>query len=214
VALALHALEANLAWNAVSADDIHRTPGDALDALSPTEKAAVLDQLLDARPELRTDASRLAVQFLAPRTRTELIALQEKTATEVEQALRTLDIDQLETGSRSGLDYVDEYEAAEHLIERVLDPYEADVRRRLALGMLDAAEAVALGVLDGLDACEDEEHAPDHDPDHTNDGDDNDHDNDHDDHAREVLHYAGEDLAESYGHTIRELMHTAGRAVE
>lgn len=29
-----------------------------------------------------------------------------------------------------------------------------DVRRRLALGVLDAAEAVALGVLEGLDACE------------------------------------------------------------
>ncbi|MFT9474490.1 hypothetical protein [Streptomyces sp. 11-1-2] len=31
---------------------------------------------------------------------------------------------------------------------------ETDVRRRLALGVLDAAEAVALGVLEGLDACE------------------------------------------------------------
>ncbi|MER6526796.1 hypothetical protein [Streptomyces sp. NPDC001508] len=190
VALALHAVERQLPWHAVPADETRRAPGAALDTLTAVEKAAVLDRLLDARPELCTDADQLAIRLLAPRPRTELAALQERTAAEVEQALRTLDIAHLSTGHRPGVGYTDVYEAASRLIEPVIERHEADVRRRLALGMPDAAEAVALGVLDGLDACE------------------GDYDGD------EVLCYAGEDLAETYGHSFRELMRTAGRAVE
>jgi hypothetical protein len=190
VCLALHAVERCLPWHAAPADDTRRAPGEALDALTAQEKTAVLDQLLAARPELRTDADRLAVRLLAPCSRVELAALQERTAAEVEQALRALDIDHLSTGHRPGFGHTDVYEAVSRLIEPVIEQYEADVRRRLALGMTDAAEAVALGVLDGLDACE------------------GDYDGD------EVLCYAGEDLAETYGYRIRELMRTAGRAVE
>jgi hypothetical protein len=190
VALALHAVERRLPWHAAPADDPRRAPGEALHALTAQEKAAVLEQLLAARPELGTDADRLAARLLAPRARAELAALQERTAAEVEQALRTLDIDHLSTGHRPGSGYTDVYEAASRLIQPVIEQYEADVRRRLELGMTDAAEAVALGVLDGLDACEGEY-----------DGE-------------EVLCYAGEDLAEAYGYTVRELLRTAGRAVE
>lgn len=132
----------------------------------------------------------MAVHLLAPRARVELTALQEGTAAEVEQALRTLDSDHLGTGYRPGFGYTDGYEAVSRLIEPIIEQYEADVRRRPALGMPDAAEAVALGVLDGLDACE------------------GDYDGD------EVLCYAVEGLAETYGYKIRELMRTAGRAVE
>ncbi|MFC5854068.1 hypothetical protein ACFPZI_20340 [Streptomyces chlorus] len=190
VALALHAAERRLPWHATPADDARRAPGEALNALTAVEKAAVLDRLLDARPELRVEADRLAVRVLDPRARAELAALQERTAAEVEHALRALDADQLSAGHRPGFGYTDVHEAASRLIEPVIEQYEADVRRRLELGMLDAAEAVALGVLDGLDAC----------------GGDYDGD--------EVLCYAGEDLTETYGYTIRELMYTAGRAVE
>ncbi|MBT2443414.1 hypothetical protein J7E93_25630 [Streptomyces sp. ISL-36] len=190
VALSLHAVERGMSWQAVPVDDTRRTPGEALDALTAVEKAAVLDRLLDARPELFAEADQLAVHVLAPRARAELTALQEKTASEVEQALRTLDITHLSTGYRADFGYTDVYEAASRLIEPVIERYEADVRRRLALGMPDAAEAVALGVLDGLDACE------------------GDYDGD------EVLCYAGEGLAETYGYKIRELMLTAGRAVD
>lgn len=190
VALALHAVERRLPWHATPADDARRAPGEALSALTAVEKAAVLDRLLDARPELRAEADRLALRVLDPRTRVELTGLQKRTAVEVENALRALDVGQLSTGRRPGFGYTDVHEAASRLIEPVVERYEADVRRRLEWGMLDAAEAVALGVLDGLDACE------------------GDHDGD------EVLCYAGEDLAETYGYTIRELMHTAGRAVE
>ncbi|MBC9727519.1 hypothetical protein [Streptomyces sp. TRM68367] len=190
VALALHAVERRLPWHAAPADDTRRVLGEALHALTAQEKAAVLEQMLAARPELRTDADRLAARLLAPRARAEQAALQQRTAAEVEQALRTLDIDHLSTGHRPGFGYTDVYEAASRLIKPVIEQYEADVRRRLELGMTDAAEAVALGVLDGLDACEDDY-----------DGD-------------EVLCYAGEDLAEAFGYTIRELMRTAGRAVE
>ncbi|MGP3733090.1 hypothetical protein ACTWJ9_07690 [Streptomyces sp. GDS52] len=190
VALALHAVERRLPWHATPADDARRAPGEALGALTAVEKAAVLDRLLDTRPELHAEADRLALRVLDPRTRAELTVLQERIAVEVENALRTLDAGQLSTGHRPGLGYTDVHEAASRLIEPVVERYEADVRRRLEWGMPDAAEAVALGVLDGLDACEG-----------GHDGD-------------EVLCHAGEDLAETYGYTIRELMHTAGRAVE
>ncbi|MFI2260651.1 hypothetical protein [Streptomyces tubercidicus] len=82
------------------------------------------------------------------------------------------------------------YEAASRLIEPVIEPYETDVRRRLTLDMPEAAEAVALGVLDGLNGCE------------------GDYDGD------EVLCYAGEGLAATYGYTIRELLRSAGRGME
>ncbi|MEV0693635.1 hypothetical protein [Streptomyces sp. NPDC050388] len=190
VALALHAVERRLPWRATPAGDARRVLGEALNTLTAVEKAAVLDRLLDARPELRAEADRLAVRVLNPRARAELSTLQERTAVEVEHALRALEIDQLSTSYRPGFGYTDVHEAASRLIQPVIEQYEADVRRRLELGMLDAAEAVALGVLDGLDACEGEY-----------DGD-------------EVLCYAREDLAGTYGYTVRELMHTAGRAVE
>jgi hypothetical protein len=190
LALALHAVARRLPWHAGPADGTRRVPGEALEALTTLEKAAVLDRLLAARPELRMDADELAARLLAPRTRAGLAALRDRTAAEAEQALRALDIDHLSTGRRPGLGYTDVYEAAHRLIEPVIEQYETDVRRRLELGMTDSAEAVGLGVLDGLDACE------------------GDYDGD------EVLCYAGEDLAETYGHTIRELMRTAGRAVE
>lgn len=190
VALAFHAVEQRLPWHAAPADATRRAPGEVLDALTAQEKAAVLDQLLAARPELSADADQLAARLLAPRAGADVAALQERTAAEVEQALRGLDVDQLSTGHRPGSGYIDVYEAVSRLIEPVIGRYEADVRRRLELGLIDAAEAVALGVLDGLDASE------------------GDYDGD------EVLCYAGEDLAETYGYKIRELMRTAGRAVE
>ncbi|WPB90891.1 hypothetical protein [Streptomyces malaysiensis] len=188
VALALHTVERGLPWR--TRPTTRRTPGEALHALTAVEKATVLDRLLDARPELRTEADKMAVRLLAPCERTELTSLQEETAADVEQALRALDTGSLTTGYRPGCGYTDVYEAASRLIEPVIEQHEADVRRRLALGMPDAAEAVALGVLDGLDACEGDY-----------DGDD-------------VLCYAGENLAEIYGYKIRELMRTAGRAME
>jgi hypothetical protein len=50
VALVLYAVDRRLPWHAVSADNSRRAPGQALDALTAPEKAAVLDRLLAARP--------------------------------------------------------------------------------------------------------------------------------------------------------------------
>ena len=35
-------------------------------------------------------------------------------------------------------------------MQQALEPYEQDVARRLSLGLTDAAQTIALGVLDGL----------------------------------------------------------------
>ncbi|MGJ3561122.1 hypothetical protein ACR6C2_34130 [Streptomyces sp. INA 01156] len=131
VALALHAVERRLPWHATPADDARRAPGEALSALTAVEKAAVLDRLLDTRPELHAEADQLALRVLDPQTRAELTDLQKRTAVEVENALRALDVGQLSTGHRPGFGYTDVHEAASRLIEPVVERYEADVRRRL-----------------------------------------------------------------------------------
>lgn len=188
VALALDAVAKGLEWRATPA---HADPaGDVYEALRPEEKGQVLDQLLAARTELRAAAITLARRLLLPQAAGGLAELQERTAAAVETALRELDIADLHAGYQPGGGNVDEYEAAGHLVSDVLAPFEEDVRRRLALGFMDAAEAVALGMLDGLDAC---------------DGEDGEYDGD------EVLCYAGEGLAENYGDTVRALLRNAGR---
>ena len=71
-------------------------------------------------------------------------------------------------------------------MEQAIEPFEEDARRRLRLGLTEAAQAVALGVLDGLEACKGS------------------YDED------EVLCYAGEDLAGDYGYQMRELLRETG----
>ncbi|MER5970426.1 hypothetical protein ABT112_11945 [Streptomyces sp. NPDC002055] len=190
VALSLHAVERGMSWQAVPVDDTCRPPVKPWAHSLPWRRPRCWTGCWMPAPNCLQKPISCPYRCWAPQARAELSALQEKTASEVEQALRALDVTHLSTGYRAGFGYTDVYEAASRLIGPVIERYEADVRRRLALGMPDAAEAVALGVLDGLDACE------------------GDYDGD------EVLCCAGEGLAETYGYKIRELMLSAGRAVD
>jgi hypothetical protein len=120
----------------------------ALDALSAAEKAAVLDELLAARPELREPAEACAARLMKDAGRSAV-------ADDVESALRWLDIDELNTraGHRPGFGYVDPAEAADEILDEALQPFLDDLQRRADLGMGPAATEVAAGILLGLYNC-------------------------------------------------------------
>ncbi len=120
----------------------------ALDALSAAEKAAVLDELLTARPDLREPAEAYAAQLMKDAGRSAV-------ADDVESVLKWLDINELNTraGHRPGFGYVDPAEATDEILDEALQPFLDDLRRRASLGMGSAATEVAAGILLGLYNC-------------------------------------------------------------
>ena len=120
----------------------------ALEALSAAEKAAVLDELLAARPDLREPAEACAAQVMTDADRVAV-------ADDVESALQGRDIEELNTraGHRPGLGYVHPAEAADEILDEALQPFLDDLHRRAGLGMISAAAEVAAGILLGLYNC-------------------------------------------------------------
>lgn len=125
----------------------------AFDALDPSERGAVLADLLAERPELRDDVERLA----AARLRT---TSADAVAGDVGWELESIELEDLagRAGRQPGRGYVHETEAAYELVEEALQPFVDDMLRRARLDMTEAAAAVALGIIAGLYACRD---APD-----------------------------------------------------
>lgn len=195
VAVALAAVDAGLPWAPAPTRDAERADGKAaLAALRAEEKAALLDALLRAHPELVAEARALAVRILDPHVAghrdhgsdhgsdygSDYDELRDRVAAEVEQSLRDLDIRNMNSGYQPGYGYVSPEDAAGQMVEDAIEPYIQDLRRRLELGLHQAAQAVGAGVVAGLRACEGS-YAGD-----------------------EVLCYAGEYLAENHGWGIRE----------
>lgn len=120
----------------------------ALNALSAAEKAAVLDELLAARPDLREPAEAYAVQVMTDTDRSAI-------AGDVEDALQGLDIEELNTraGYRPGRGYVHPSEAADEILDETLQPFLDDLQRRADLGVGSAAVELAAGILLGLYNC-------------------------------------------------------------
>ena len=117
----------------------------ALEALSAAEKAAVLDELLAARPDLREPAEAHAAQLMTDADRVAV-------ADDVESALQGRDIEELNTraGHRPGRGYVHPAEAADEILDEALQPFLDDLRRRAGLGMRSATAELAAGILLGL----------------------------------------------------------------
>jgi hypothetical protein len=120
-----------------------------LDSLGAAEQAALLEELLAIHPDLVAEAERRAGAMLETASRSD-------TAAEVVDALQALELEDMavRAGYQPGRGYVHEVEAAGELVEKALEPFLADVRRRVELGMTAAAHEVALGVLAGLRECD------------------------------------------------------------
>lgn len=117
----------------------------ALDALHGNESAAVLRALLETHPELRPEADQAARRLLEATT-------VETVAEDVAWALGYISLDDLaaRSGRVRGRGYVHENEAAWELVSEAAEPFIADLRRRAALGLADAAAIVATGIVAGL----------------------------------------------------------------
>lgn len=122
--------------------------GSVLDALTPGEKGALLDELLLARPDLTTAAENLAARRLETADRATI-------AEQVSTALKSLDHELLASraGYHPSTGYVHETQAAHDLLGETLQPFYDDIERRAALGKAEAALETALGVLLGLYDC-------------------------------------------------------------
>lgn len=122
-----------------------KTATPALDALSGSEHANVLTELLASHPELRPEAEQTAQRLLGTET-------VEAIAEDVAWALEAIPLEDLaaRSGRIRGRGYVHENEAAWEILSEVIEPFVIDLRRRAGLGMTDAAAAIAIGVVAGL----------------------------------------------------------------
>lgn len=111
-----------------------------LERLKPDEAAAVLRRLLEAHPNLLTEAEEMARSLLHQ-------ADSEEIAAEIEDEIRALDYEALNSrAGRHEWGYVEPSEAAEEILEETLEPFREDLKRHLELGL----EAEALEICKGL----------------------------------------------------------------
>jgi len=115
-----------------------------LQQLKEGEAAALFRSLLAKHPELSAEAEALAASAIGD------VAM-EDIAQETEEAVRSLDLDDLNSraGSHS-YGYVEPGEAAWELIEEAVMPLIEDIQRRLDAGQPGAALATCAGVVLGL----------------------------------------------------------------
>jgi len=125
---------------------VRKVQAKVLDALSPTEQAAVLADLLTAHPQLVEDADRLASAYLEHVDRGDV-------AGEVAGTLRSLTVEDVWERGRQEPGFVHENEAAWMAAEEAVQPYLDDMRRAAALGMHTTARETCWGIVRGLYEC-------------------------------------------------------------
>ena len=115
-----------------------------LDRLQPEEAHSVLERLLAAHPELRSEAQQIAKSVLSE-------VEFECVADDVADALLYLGLDELE--SRAGAHswgYTEPSEAAWELLEECVLPFIEDMKRQLELGLDVEALEICKGIVLGL----------------------------------------------------------------
>ena len=122
-----------------------RKASSVVESLIPIERSEVLGALLSAHSELQGEAERMASALLST-------VSVEQIASEVESALVGIPVEALaaRAGRVRGRGYVHETDAAWELLEEAMGPFRADLERRAALGVNEAATRVAVGIIAGL----------------------------------------------------------------
>jgi hypothetical protein len=133
-------------------DGTERSPKKTpvLDRLEPWEAGAVLRRLLAAHPNLGAEAEQISKSFLGE------ISF-EVVADDVEDALRSLHLDDLEgRAGRHSWGYTEPSEAAWELLEEAVNPFLEDMKRRMDLGHEAETLEFCKGILLGLYSTRDE----------------------------------------------------------
>ncbi len=115
-----------------------------LERLSPEEAVAVLHQLLNKHPDLRSEAEQLATKLVSS-------CSIEDIAQDVCYRITAIDLDDL--NGRAGAHswgYVGPDQAAQDLLEEALEDLVDDMKRRAELGLVPAAEVICVGIVQGL----------------------------------------------------------------
>jgi len=115
-----------------------------MERLSPEEAVAVLHQLLDKHQELRSEAEQFATKLVSSSSIEDI-------AQDVHDRITSIDLDDL--NGRAGAHswgYVGPDQAAQDLLEEAVEDLVEDMKRKLELGLVSAAEVVCAGVVEGL----------------------------------------------------------------
>lgn len=120
-----------------------------LDKLQPGEAALVLRRLLAGHPELLPEAEEISRSTLGD-------VSFESIASEVEDSIRQLDLDDLNgRAGRHSWGYTEPTEAAWELLEEAVEPFVEDMKRHLGLGLDAEAFEICKGIVLGLYQCRD-----------------------------------------------------------
>lgn len=115
-----------------------------LDNLKPDEAATVLRVFLEKHPDLRKEVEALVKSIIGD------VSI-EDVADEVEDAVRSLDLDDLSSRAGRHRDgYVEPSQAAVDLVEEAVMPFIEDIKRRAEAGQQAAALNTCVGVVLGL----------------------------------------------------------------
>ena len=120
----------------------------AVDKMAPTELLTVLRALLAKHADLRTEAEQIAVDMISSPSVDDV-------AEDVRGAVTSLGIDSFHgRAGKQPWGYVEPSQAAWDLLGEAVEDILADMKRRMDLGLHEAAEAICCGIVLGLHKAE------------------------------------------------------------
>lgn len=118
--------------------------GGVLDRLAPEEANTVLRLLLEKHPELHPEAEQIATDLMSSPS-------VEDIAADVFERVTGVGMDDLnERAGAHSWGYVEPSEAAIELLGESVEDVIEDMKRKVELGLAPAAEAICLGIVEGL----------------------------------------------------------------
>jgi hypothetical protein len=123
-------------------------PASILERLTGDESAAVLRILLERHQVIRTEAEKIATGLVSPPSL-------DTVANDVFAGVTFIGIDALNhRAGKKPWGYVEPSEAAWELLEEAVEPVIVDMKRRMELGLADAAKTMCRGLVIGLHTAE------------------------------------------------------------